>query len=154
VPCGGSRSVVWATLLVFTFVALWHDLSLRLLTWGWAVSLFVLPEILARRWLPAKEYSHAPWYRHLAAAGGVANVFMLIAANLIGFAIGTEGVKFMLDQILTSWRGALLVLSVPRLSRLPGAAFLSLSFVFFFALVQVMFEYREEELRQGIVRKC
>ncbi|CAI7661600.1 unnamed protein product, partial [Penicillium manginii] len=34
-------------LLVFTFVALWHDINLRLLMWGWLVTLFVLPEALA-----------------------------------------------------------------------------------------------------------
>ncbi|OAV85302.1 hypothetical protein PTTG_12787, partial [Puccinia triticina 1-1 BBBD Race 1] len=49
VPVGGARNMVPATVLVFTFVALWHDLSLKLLTWGWLVSLFVLPEVLAKR---------------------------------------------------------------------------------------------------------
>ena len=34
-------------LAVFTFVALWHDINLRLLMWGWMVVLFVLPEIIA-----------------------------------------------------------------------------------------------------------
>lgn len=44
--------MVAATLLVFTFVALWHDLSFKLLAWGWLVSLFVLPEIIARATIP------------------------------------------------------------------------------------------------------
>ena len=55
VPLGGSRNVLASTLLVFTFVALWHDLSLRLLTWGWAISLFIVPELLARRLLPEDQ---------------------------------------------------------------------------------------------------
>lgn len=41
--------MVPATVVVFTFVALWHDLSFKLLTWGWLVSLFVLPEVIAKK---------------------------------------------------------------------------------------------------------
>jgi D-alanyl-lipoteichoic acid acyltransferase DltB (MBOAT superfamily) len=38
-----------STVIVFTFVALWHDLSFKLLTWGWLVSFFVLPEVIAKK---------------------------------------------------------------------------------------------------------
>jgi D-alanyl-lipoteichoic acid acyltransferase DltB (MBOAT superfamily) len=55
VPLGGSNNIVLATTLVFTFVALWHDLSFRLLAWGWLVSLFILPEIIGRKLLPASK---------------------------------------------------------------------------------------------------
>jgi D-alanyl-lipoteichoic acid acyltransferase DltB (MBOAT superfamily) len=57
VPLGGAKNVVLATLLVFTFVALWHDLSFRLLTWGWLVSLFILPELLANKMVPESKVS-------------------------------------------------------------------------------------------------
>jgi hypothetical protein len=57
IPVGGSKNVAAATLLVFTFVALWHDLSFRLLAWGWLVSLFVLPEIAARAIIPFEKVS-------------------------------------------------------------------------------------------------
>lgn len=43
------------TVLIFTFVALWHDLSFKLLAWGWLVSLFILPELLATYLLPASK---------------------------------------------------------------------------------------------------
>lgn len=52
IPLGGSKAPVVSTVVVFTFVALWHDLSFTLLTWGWLVSLVVLPEILAAKVLP------------------------------------------------------------------------------------------------------
>lgn len=55
VPVGGSKNVIPATLLVFTFVALWHDLSFKLLAWGWLVSLFLVPEILARKLFAADK---------------------------------------------------------------------------------------------------
>lgn len=55
IPLGGKRNVILNTVLVFSFVALWHDLTFRLLAWGWLVSLFVLPELLATYLLPASQ---------------------------------------------------------------------------------------------------
>ena len=54
-PLGGAKRTIINTVLVFSFVALWHDLTFRLLTWGRLISLFIVPELLAR-WLvsPAK----------------------------------------------------------------------------------------------------
>ena len=45
------------TVLVFSFVALWHDLTFRLLAWGWLVSLFIIPELCAKYLLPASKVS-------------------------------------------------------------------------------------------------
>ena len=80
IPVGGSKNALLATALVFTFVALWHDLSLQLLTWGWAVSLFVVPEMLCRKLFTAEKVSLlAPALlrglkedRSMAATGGIA----------------------------------------------------------------------------------
>ncbi|KAG6840338.1 hypothetical protein C0991_007339 [Blastosporella zonata] len=55
IPLGGAKRVLLNTLLVFTFVALWHDLTFKLLAWGWLVSLFVVPEVLATYLLPASK---------------------------------------------------------------------------------------------------
>ena len=55
IPLGGTKHAAWSTIVVFTFVALWHDLSLKLLTWGWAVSLFILPELLIKRLVPYEK---------------------------------------------------------------------------------------------------
>lgn len=139
VPVGGAKNVVPATLLVFTFVALWHDLSLKLLTWGWLVTLFILPEIICRQFFTEKQYGDLWWFRHLCAAGGVVNVLMMMTANLVGFAIGTDGMAYMWQQLLADWDGILFMFSACAV---------------LFVGVQVMFEYREEELRRGIDRKC
>ena len=71
IPLGGSGGVgratqgTWGTLrsilnmlAVFTFVALWHDIQLRLLIWGWLVTLFVLPEVLAEYMFPKRKWQH------------------------------------------------------------------------------------------------
>ncbi|KAL1732281.1 MBOAT, membrane-bound O-acyltransferase family-domain-containing protein [Schizophyllum commune] len=139
IPLGGSKRVLLNSLLVFSFVALWHDLTFRLLAWGWLVTLFVVPEIIGRKLLPESRFGDRPWYRHVCAFGGVLNVLMMMTANLVGFVIGIDGVKYFLHQLVGSTE---------------GLRFLAAVFACLFVGVQLMFEYREEELRQGIVRKC
>ncbi|TKY85492.1 hypothetical protein EX895_005654 [Sporisorium graminicola] len=139
IPLGGSRNQIPSTLLVFTFVALWHDLSLKLLAWGWLITFFIVPEVVARKTLPYSVWGQKWWFRHVAAVGGVGNVLMMMTGNLIGFAIGTDGMRYMIEQLLGSWEGVRFMV---------GAC------ATLFVGVQVMFEYREEELRRGIDRKC
>ncbi|SNX87280.1 probable GUP1 - Multimembrane-spanning protein essential for proton symport of glycerol [Melanopsichium pennsylvanicum] len=139
VPLGGSKNQIPSTLLVFTFVALWHDLSLRLLAWGWMITFFIVPEVAARKMLPYREYGNEWWYRHVAAVGGVGNVLMMMTGNLVGFVVGTDGMKYMVEQLLGSTE---------------GFKFMAGACATLFVGVQVMFEYREEELRRGIDRKC
>ena len=55
IPLGGSKRPIINTLAVFTFVAFWHDISLKLLAWGWLVTLFILPEVAARMIMPPKK---------------------------------------------------------------------------------------------------
>lgn len=140
---GGAKSVVLNSVLVFTFVALWHDLTFRLLAWGWLVSLFIIPELLASSVLPASkvspffsafrprpcpalfhssnefiwrvshvhithaflQYDQRWWYRHVCALGAVGNMMMMMAANLVGFVIGTDGVQFFLQRLTGSIEG-------------------------------------------------
>jgi protein-cysteine N-palmitoyltransferase HHAT len=124
------------TLAVFTFVALWHDINLRLLMWGWLITLFVLPEILATMLFPAHQWRHRPdAYRMICGVGAVANILMMMAANLVGFAIGLDGLKGMVAAIVGSWS---------------GLAFLAAACVVLFVGVQIMFEVRESEKRKGI----
>ena len=93
-------------LAVFTFVALWHDISLRLLAWGWLITLFVLPEVLAELLFPANKWqNHKSAYRVICGIGAVGNVLMLMAANLVGFALGLDGLKDLVHGIVGSYSG-------------------------------------------------
>ena len=49
------------TVLVFSFVALWHDLTFRLLAWGWLVSSFIIPELCAKYLLLASKLKRSSW---------------------------------------------------------------------------------------------
>ncbi|KAF5348640.1 hypothetical protein D9758_006745 [Tetrapyrgos nigripes] len=139
VPLGGIKNVLVNTVLVFTFVALWHDLTFKLLAWGWLVSLFVVPEMLARFFLPPSRYSSEPWYRHVCALGAVFNILLMMTANLVGFVIGTDGIKFFVGQLFGT---------------MEGYRFMIVVISCLFVGVQLMFEYREEEMRNGIYRRC
>ena len=114
VPLGGSDFRSWAQavrsvctyLLVFTFVALWHDIKLRLLIWGWMVVFFMVPEFAARFLFPAKKWeTRQTAYRMLCCVGGVGNVFMMMAANLVGFAVGLDGLESILRGIFQDFSG-------------------------------------------------
>ncbi|CAE6335175.1 unnamed protein product [Rhizoctonia solani] len=135
IPLGGSAHVLRNTLIVFSFVALWHDLSFKLLAWGWLVSLFVIPEVLARSVVSRSKFGDRSWYRHACALGGVGNILLMMGANLVGFVIGLDGMRYFISELI-------------------GVRFLLVACVCLFIAVQVMFEYREEEARRGIYRRC
>jgi len=139
VPLGGSRNVIVNTIIVFSFVALWHDLTFRLLAWGWLVSLFILPELLATYLFPASQLGKKPWHRHVSAVGAVLNIVMMMVANLVGFVIGTDGTRFFVDELFGTSS---------------GVRFLMGACLCLFVGAQLMFEYREEEKRKGIFRRC
>ncbi|THW71295.1 glycerol:H+ symporter-like protein [Aureobasidium pullulans] len=144
IPIGGSGQgkvrAIGNFLAVFTFVALWHDINLKLLIWGWLITLFVLPEVLCTLLFPAKKWKDSPdVYRWICGVGATGNILMMMAANLVGFAIGVDGLKAMVGNIVGS---------------LGGWAFLLGACGTLFVGAQVMFEVRESEKRKGINMKC
>ncbi|KAK4181738.1 putative glycerol transporter protein [Triangularia setosa] len=148
IPLGGSsfrslaqgvRTVV-TYLVVFTFVALWHDIKLNLLIWGWLVVLFFIPEILAGLLFPKRKFAgREREYRWLCGLGGVGNVLMMISANLVGFAVGLDGLKAIVSGVFRDYS---------------GLVFLVTACTALFVGIQVMFEIRQGELRRGINLKC
>lgn len=121
IPLGGSGGPgtrgVWGQvrgianlLVVFTFVAMWHDIQLRLLVWGWLISLFVLPETVATLLFPKHKWkNHPAAYRVLCGIGAVGNILMMMSANLVGFAVGLDGVKGLVQGIVGTYSGKVLV---------------------------------------------
>ncbi|SMN22558.1 similar to Saccharomyces cerevisiae YGL084C GUP1 Plasma membrane protein involved in remodeling GPI anchors [Maudiozyma saulgeensis] len=137
IPLGGSRNRILTSLAVFSFVAVWHDIELRLLLWGWLIVIFLLPEIFLSQYF--QMYRNKWWYRHVCALGGTVNIYMMMIANLFGFCLGSDGTKMLLhDMFMTS----------------AGFTFFIISTVCLFIAVQIMFEIREDEKRHGINLKC
>lgn len=137
VPLGGSRYRMLGSLAVFSFVAIWHDIELKLLIWGWVVVLFILPEVLAEKFI--QPYKGEWWYRHVCAFGAVINIWMMMLANLFGFCLGKDGLIKLLDDMFTT---------------VDGIIFFVTSTICLFIASQVMFELRESERRRGIDVKC
>lgn len=102
---GKTRAVI-NMLAVFTFVALWHDIQLKLLIWGWLITLFVLPEVLAGYLFPKRNWqNHKDAYRVICGVGAIGNILMMMAANLVGFAVGLDGLKGLVHGLIGSYSG-------------------------------------------------
>ena len=134
---GGGHYRILNSLLVFSFVAIWHDIELRLLMWGWLVVLFLIPEITATMYFA--RYNEKPWFRYLCGLGAVVNIWMMMIANLVGFCLGKDGTLQLVKQIFHSILGI--------------SFFVTSSFCLFVAS-QVMFELREREKRMGVDVRC
>ena len=108
----GKLRAIFNFVLVFMFVAIWHDINLRLLVWGWLILLFVAPEALAGLLFPAKRWQdHKDAYRIICGVGAVGTISMMMAANLVGFAIGLDGLKDLVHGIAGSYSGEHLYLT-------------------------------------------
>ncbi|THV49729.1 hypothetical protein BGAL_0181g00020 [Botrytis galanthina] len=148
IPMGGSSSRNWKAqvrsivnyLVVFTFVALWHDISLNLLVWGWLIVFFMLPEVIAGMLFPRKKWlNDLTYYRVICGIGAVANLMFMMIANLVGFAVGVDGLKSIISGIFRDFSGIIFLITAW------GALFVG---------CQVMFEVRESEHRKGIFLRC
>ena len=131
IPLGGNQYKHLNIFPVFTFVAVWHDIELRLLIWGWLIALFILPELLLSSL--AKKYisRHEELYRWLCAFGAALNIYTMIFANLIGFCDGATAVIF-------------------KLFSLPNAGLIASVYIVIIMIAHVMFEVRNEESRRKL----
>ena len=161
-PLWGKARGIANLLVVFTFVAIWHDIQLQLLIWSWLITLFVLPEAIAEFLFPKRKWAaRKDAYRIICAVGGVGNILMLIVANLVGFAVGWDGLKGLVKQLVGNWDGKFIMIIhlyacvLIACEKQPlGLAFFVLACCALFVGVQVMFEIREHEARHGIQLKC
>ncbi|KNE63430.1 hypothetical protein AMAG_08560 [Allomyces macrogynus ATCC 38327] len=74
---------------------------LNLLAWGWLIVLFMVPELVAT--IAFRPYARRWWFRHVAALGAVLNIAGMITANLVGFAVGVDGMRHLLLACSCSW---------------------------------------------------
>jgi hypothetical protein len=51
------------------------------------------------------QYGQKWWYRHVCAIGAVGNILMMMAANLVGFVLGTKGIQFMVERLFGTSEG-------------------------------------------------
>ncbi|KAK9928886.1 hypothetical protein M0R45_026003 [Rubus argutus] len=103
IPLGGTQRKLLNVWVVFTFVAIWHDLEWKLLSWAWLTCLFFIPEMIfksAANAFQAKTALGEFVVRELSAAAGAITITCLMVANLVGFVIGPSGINWLVSQFL------------------------------------------------------
>ncbi|KAJ0231559.1 MBOAT protein [Hirschfeldia incana] len=104
IPLGGSRRKFLNVWVVFTFVAVWHDLEWKLLSWAWLTCLFFMPEMLLKSASNAFKVQSAFGeflLRELKALSGAVTITCLMMANLAGYVIGPSGLSRFVSSFLS-----------------------------------------------------
>uniref|UniRef100_A0A6P3ZL39 putative membrane-bound O-acyltransferase C24H6.01c isoform X1 n=1 Tax=Ziziphus jujuba TaxID=326968 RepID=A0A6P3ZL39_ZIZJJ len=134
IPLGGSRRKLLNIWVIFTFVAIWHDLEWKLLSWAWLTCLFFVPEMVfkatANSFQAKSAFGHFV-LRELNAVAGAVTITCLMVANLVGFVIGPSGINWLVSRFL----------------RKDGLPVLAGMFVTFYVGTKLMFHVHE--FKQG-----
>jgi D-alanyl-lipoteichoic acid acyltransferase DltB (MBOAT superfamily) len=122
IPLGGSKNGIgrqfFAIIISFGFVALWHDIELRMAAWAGALSILILPEIICARWSSTSSWAlsiqkHYPyrWMFMEGFCGGIAIVGLQIV-NMIGYTNGLDASKALLldSPFFKTWEGRIFAL--------------------------------------------
>lgn len=103
IPLGGSHTKMFNVWIIFTFVAIWHDLEWKLLSWALVTCVFWMPEILCKsmtRMPQVKTLLSESFLRELGAFGGAITISFLMMANLIGFVVGPTRMQWLISRML------------------------------------------------------
>ncbi|KAI3964710.1 hypothetical protein MKW92_035101 [Papaver armeniacum] len=87
--------------VVFTFVAVWHDLEWKLLSWAWLTCLFFIPEMVVKSVITsfkAKTSFEEFVLREFRAVAGAITITCLM--NLVGYVIGPSGINWLISRFL------------------------------------------------------
>ncbi|KVH87828.1 Membrane bound O-acyl transferase, MBOAT [Cynara cardunculus var. scolymus] len=103
IPLGGSRRKLLNVWVVFTFVAIWHDLEWKLLSWAWLTCIFFIPEMIVKSAATSYQVDNVFKefiFRELSAVAGAITITCLMVANLVGFVIGPSGISWLKSVFL------------------------------------------------------
>lgn len=79
-------------ILVFFFVAIWHDFNQTLLIWAIFVVIMMIFEIAIRDYYLSKPKYH---HRYINAFAAGTSLHLQMIANLIGFIFGVRGFEYI-----------------------------------------------------------
>ncbi|KAG9138722.1 hypothetical protein Leryth_021032 [Lithospermum erythrorhizon] len=103
IPLGGAETKFLNIWVVFTFVAIWHDLEWKLLSWAWLTCLFFIPELIVKASANSLQVESAfgeVIFREFRAVAGAVTITCLMVANLVGFVIGPSGLNWLTSSFL------------------------------------------------------
>jgi D-alanyl-lipoteichoic acid acyltransferase DltB (MBOAT superfamily) len=93
IPMGGNQRRLVSVAPIFLFIAVWHDIELKMVGWAVVMLLAFIPEIAVQA-VVAKHFRHLkakPYWRLLQAFGCMSGTVGLTLANIVGF--GTAQLK-------------------------------------------------------------
>ena len=96
IPLGGNKKI-GSVIATVAFVSFWHDHSLNIVIWGLVIVIFILPEILIKRYVKRK-YSYLfqyHWFKYICALSAAIYIYILILTNIIGFGYGLNKLSFL-----------------------------------------------------------
>ncbi|PSS18985.1 Membrane-bound O-acyltransferase [Actinidia chinensis var. chinensis] len=85
IPLGGSQRKLLNVWVIFTFVAIWHDLEWKLLAWAWLTCIFFVPEMIAKSAANAFQVRRAFGefvFREVSAVAGAITITCLVVGLL------------------------------------------------------------------------
>lgn len=100
IPLGGNKSII-SVIATIAFVAFWHDHTLNIVIWAFALIVFILPELLIKRharksW---RELFGQHWFKYLAAVFSAIYIYFLVFSNIIGFGYGVDKLYLIGEKI-------------------------------------------------------
>ncbi|XAR49221.1 hypothetical protein NMG60_11032339 [Bertholletia excelsa] len=135
IPLGGSQRKLLNVWVIFTFVAIWHDLEWKLLSWAWLTCIFFVPEMIVKSASNGFQVRSAFGefvFRELSAVAGAITITCLMVANLVGYVIGPSGMNWLISRFLQT-------------EGLPTLAFM---FLTFYVGTKLMFHIQDTKQRR------
>lgn len=104
IPLGGNKNI-FSIVGTVLFVAFWHDHSFNILIWALGIIIFILPEILIKRYARThlKHLFKEHWFKYISAFTSAIYIYFLVFANIIGFGYGQHKLNILLQKIMEEW---------------------------------------------------
>lgn len=134
IPLGGKKKRTFFTkILVFFFVAIWHDLEVKLFIWGVFNVFFIIYEYIVFKYL--YKFEEKKWFKHALALSSTINILLLIITNFTGFVYNANSL-FSILMIYGDSKTIIL--------------FLLGCFIVLPSGIHIMFEIRDDEKKRSL----
>ena len=109
IPMGGSRFKILAIFPIFGFIALWHDIEMKLFWWAGVMCIAFLPEAIGTAFFSQPRFSWIQglrFYPQLRVAASYVSIMSLILGNLVGYGAASKdtgsGASKAFGEVLTN----------------------------------------------------
>eukprot|EP00743_Colponemidia_sp_Colp-15_P015621 GILK01018860.1.p1 GENE.GILK01018860.1~~GILK01018860.1.p1 ORF type:complete len:384 (-),score=4.35 GILK01018860.1:23-1174(-) len=93
IPMGGNRFKILSIFPIFGFIALWHDIEMKLFWWAAIMCGAFLPEAIGTAFFSQRKFSwlhNASYFPQVRCVASYVSVMSLILGNLVGYGMGAE----------------------------------------------------------------